>query len=141
MRGGGKWRGDGEGDGNGQKVQSGQEGSDQIAFFSPVPGYYPSGAASPLSLVAYRVNQNSNLPSYLKLERMGKGLLWNGVANSSNLNNASTLLPIVFLPQTIDGMSRPWYAAVNNDNINKSQDADYETVGPQVFRFEYYYLL
>jgi competence protein ComGC len=136
-----KYKGHGNGHGNGQKVQSGQLGSDQIAFFSQVPGYYPSGAASPLSLVAYRVNQDSSQPAYLKLERMGKGLLWNGVANSSNLNNANTLLPIVFLPQTITGMNRPWYAAVNNDNTNKSQDADYEAIGPQVFRFEYYYLL
>src|SRR5207253_6356502 len=33
-----------------------QPGNDQIAFYSAVPGYYPSsGAQSPVSLVAYRV--------------------------------------------------------------------------------------
>src|SRR5437764_751071 len=32
-------------------------GNDTIAFYSAVPGYYPSsGAQSPVSLVAYRVN-------------------------------------------------------------------------------------
>src|SRR5713101_5399997 len=42
----------------GKKLQTGQQGSDQIAVFSQVPGYYPSTAwQSPLSLVGYRVNQ------------------------------------------------------------------------------------
>ena len=46
--------------------------NDQIAFYSAVPGYYPStGAQSPLSLVAYRVNSNStSIGSYNKLERL-----------------------------------------------------------------------
>ena len=38
-------------------------------------------------------------------------------------------------------MNRPWYAAVNNDTTPKSQDPAYEVIGPQVFRFEYWYLL
>src|SRR6266536_1330890 len=79
------YNGHGNGHGWGRKLQTGQQGSDQIAAFSQVPGYYPSGAQSPLSLVAYRVNQNTSAgnPSYLKLERMGKGLVWNGVSNSN----------------------------------------------------------
>src|SRR6266513_6253960 len=40
--------------------KNGDKGSDQMAFFSAVPGYYrsgdPTGAPSPISLVAYRVN-------------------------------------------------------------------------------------
>lgn len=135
------YTGHGNGHGYGKKLQTGQQGSDQCAFFSQAAGYYPSGAQSPISLIAYRVNSDSSLPSYLRLERMAKGLLWNGVDNASNLNNQSTVLPIVFLPQTIAGMGRPWYAAINNDTSAKSQDADYETIGPQVFRFEYWYLL
>jgi hypothetical protein len=110
-------------------------GSDQIAFFTQVPGYYPQGAQSPVSLVAYRVNQDTSAgnPAYLKLERMGKGLLWNGVSNSN--------IPIVFLPLTIDAT---WPPAVNNfgsGNPNLSRDGDYETIAPGVFRFEYYYVL
>src|SRR5438876_10355289 len=55
----GNYKGHGNGHGYGNKVQSGQQGSDQIAFFSAVPGYYPStGAQSPVSLVAYRINQD-----------------------------------------------------------------------------------
>src|SRR4026207_1421431 len=52
------YNGHGNGHGWGQG-KNGDKGSDQIAFFSAVPGYYPSNPAgehSPISLVAYRVN-------------------------------------------------------------------------------------
>ena len=121
-------------------------GSDQIAFFSQVPGYNSTGSSfqSPISLVAYRVNQDdanaSTDPAYLKLQRMGKTLLWNGVFNGTSTN---AIFPIVFLPQTIASISA-WSAAINNfqtGNVSISQDQDYETIGPGVFRLEYYYLL
>jgi len=100
--------------------------NDQIAFYSTVPGYYPStGSRSPVSLVGYRVNSDPNSPAYNKMERLGKGLVWNGV---------STDTPVVFLPQTI-GVT--WPSAVSPITA----DSDYELIGPQVFRFEYYYLL
>ncbi len=134
------YNGHGNGHGYGHRLQTGQQGSDQCAFFTSVPGYYPSGYTptqqSPISLVAYRVNSDSSRPSYLMLERMAKGLLWNATDNNLNLNQEAALVPIVFLPQTISAMNRPWYAAVNNDTTPKSQNAAYEVVGPQVFRFE-----
>ena len=56
-----------------------ETGNDQIAFFSAVPGYYSqAGYNSNASLVAYRVNADSNSASYNHLERMGKGLALNG---------------------------------------------------------------
>src|SRR5438093_13636025 len=61
---------------------------------------------------------------------MGKGLVWNGVSNSNT--------PLVFLPLTI---AATWPAATNNDNSNNSTDSAYETIGTNVFRFEYYYVL
>lgn len=135
--------------GNGLKLKVGQQGNDQIAFFSQVAGYYPSSTnQSPVSLVAYRVNSaQTTLPSYLKLERMGKGLLWNAVSNGTT---SSSPYPIVFVPgqiapvgggATTGPWAGPWSAAINNDNSGSSTDPDYETIGPQVFRFEYYYLL
>jgi len=132
----GNYKGHGNGHGYGNKVQSGQQGSDQIAFFSAVPGYYPStGAQSPVSLVAYRINQDITSASYLKLERMGKGLLWNGVSTSNNPpTNSNYTSPIVFLPLLINDR---WPAATDGSTAN----SDYEVLGPQVFRFEYYYLL
>lgn len=94
-------------------------GNDQLAFYSAVPGYHPSAVSpSPISLVAYRIEAN-------KLERMAKALLWNGAS--------ATDIPLVYLPLTI---AANW-AAATNDN----PDADYELIGPYVFRLEYYYLL
>jgi len=136
------YTGHGNGHGWGKKLTGGQQGSDQCAFFASVPGYYPqSSGQGPTSLVAYRVNQNSASATapYLQLERLAKGLLWNGV---SNLTNPNAVYPVVFLPNTISGVS-DWSAAVNNDNSGQSVDPEngYETVGSQVFRFEYWYLL
>jgi len=133
VKGLGAYQGHGNGHGWGHQG-NGDLGSDQIAFFSQVPGYYPSGAQSPISLVAYRVNQSTSTnPAYLRLERMGKGLVWNG-QNST---------PLVFLPVTIGSM---WPAAINNSSScgggnNNSCDPNYEIIGPGVFRFEYYYVL
>ena len=93
-----------------------QTGNDQMAFYSAVPGYYStttSTTQSPISLIGYRVNAN-------KAERLGKGLLWNGVN--------STEAPLVF-----------WQAITAPTNTDYS--ASGEIIGPQVFRFEYCYLL
>jgi hypothetical protein len=118
-----------------------------------VPGYYPSsvsGEQSPISLVAYRVNEGNanNNPAYGKLERMAKGLHWAGVDD----NNTNKPYPIVFAPGQVIATPNPtgpwgntgpsgWAAAIKNDNTGASQDPDYEVIGPGVFRFEYYYLL
>jgi len=97
-----------------------QSGNDQIAFYSEVPGYYPSnGSQSPISLISYRINTHG------KAERLGKGLLWNGVS----LGNT----PIVFLPRTIPAN---WPAATDDTG-----DSDYEIAAANVFRFEYFYWL
>jgi len=101
--------------------------NDQIAFYSAVPGYNPSSAAaSPVSLAAYRINSNPASAFYNKMERLGKGLVWNGASTSD--------LPVVFLPLTI---SNTWPSAVSMSTT----DPSYEVIGPNVFRFEYYYLL
>ena len=66
------------------------EPNDQIAFFSAVPGYYSQdGYNSNASLVAYRVNADSNSASYNKLERMGKGLALNGAYDSPDPTSVS----------------------------------------------------
>jgi hypothetical protein len=139
--------------GKGRKLQSGQLGNDQMAFFSEVPGYYPSGEQSPLSLVAYRINNNPASATYLQLERMGKGLLWNGVNNGTT---SSSPYPIVFATGqivatcnnnkcpctgTAGPWAGPWSGAFCNDNTAQSVDPNYEAIGPNVFRLEYFYLL
>ncbi len=109
-------------------------GNDQIAFYSAVPGYYPStGYQSPVSLVAYRVNSLSTSPSFNMVERMGKGLVWNAVSQTD--------IPVVFMPLTIGSSTQvpagTWPAATSTS----ASDASYEVIGPQAFRFEYAYVL
>src|SRR5438034_1735643 len=119
----------GHGNGHGcGAVRNNDKGSDQMAFFSHVPGYYPTGYTvgqqSPISLVAYRVNESNSgqaADRYGRLERLAKGLGWNGLISNPNSNSP---YPIVFLPQIISNIS-PWSAAVNNDNNAASRDADY----------------
>ena len=93
-----KQRANYNGHGNGHGCGRGRNadlGSDQMAFFSHVPGYYPTGYTvgeqSPISLVAYRVNEGNanNNPAYGRLERMAKGLGWNG--RISNPKQQSTI--------------------------------------------------
>jgi len=134
------------GHGWGRRIGTGQQGSDQIAFFTQVPGYYSaSGAQSPISLVAYRVNQITTAnPAWMRLERLAKGLVSNGYDPGNNPGTTSPY-PIVLLPQTISGVGKPWAAAINNsncgNNTNNSCDSNYEVIGPGVFRMEYYYIL
>ena len=147
QRSGYKGHGNGHGWGQGKNAD---KGSDQMAFFSAVPGYYPSGdpagAHSPISLVAYRVNENTQswaAGSYGRLERMAKGLHWAGVDDNNATNKP---YPVIFVPGQVTAGAGPWggqwQAAINNDNTqNTSFDADYEVIGPGVFRFEYFYLL
>ena len=126
-----------------------QPGNDQIAFYSSVSGYYPTtGAQSPVSLIAYRVNSDSTKPAYNKMERMGKGLVWNAVSNTDT--------PVVFLPIPVAAQisigdlpiptptptpTPAQIAPAWPEAGNMSADSSYEIAGSQVFRFEYYYLL
>ena len=96
------YKGHGNGHGCGQGHNN-DLSSDQIAFYSQVPAYNPDPATysstkqSPISLIAYRVNEGNanNNPAYGRLERMSKGLLCNGVANDTG-NGGNVYYPIVF---------------------------------------------
>lgn len=124
----------------GRPAANGQPGNDQIAFYSEVAGYYPTTTTtlqSPISLVAYRLNDTS-----LRIERLGKGLLWNGASTSST--------PVVFLPVPMASplpsplpspMPAPIPAPAWPQAGNMDADQDYEAIGPQIFRMEYYYVL
>lgn len=106
-------------------------GNDLVGFYSAVQGYYPT-TPSPISVVAYRVNSDaSSSVAYNCLERMGKGLDWNG--------SSTTSMPVVFLPLTIHGT---WPSVASSSAYDDTDPAKrtYEIIGPQVFRFEYYYL-
>jgi hypothetical protein len=117
-----------------------QLGNDQAAFYSTVAGYYQTVPApppgytdkGPVSLLSYRINSNNTSASYNRMQRMGRGLTWNGFSPNWT--------PVVFLPQTIGGPQPSggnWPPATSTT----LDDSSYEIIGPQVFRFEYYYLL
>jgi prepilin-type N-terminal cleavage/methylation domain-containing protein len=151
------YKGHGNGHGCGQG-RNNDLSSDQIAFYSQVPGYYPTGYTagqqSPISLVAYRVNESNSgqdAARYGRLERMAKGLGWNAINSNPNQNAPS---PIIFATGQIDstcggnscpcnGTTGPWAGPWSGAicNTNNSRDDDYEVIGPNVFRFEYYYML
>jgi hypothetical protein len=106
-------------------------GNDLIGFYSAVQGFFPT-RPSPVSVVAYRINSDSlNLVAYNRLERMGKGLDWNG---TSQLNS-----PMVFLPLTLH---ETWPCVASNSVYDETDPArrTYEIIGPDVFRFEYYFV-
>ena len=99
-------------------------GNDIAAFFTSVPGYSATSSSS-VSLVAYRINSDANnTGTYNRLERMGRGLPWNG--------SASSALPMVFLPLTI---ASEFPAAASSTAYDSP--STYEVIGPQVFRLEY----
>ena len=123
-----------------------QTGNDQLAFYSQVPGYYPSSTAvqqSQVSLVGWRVNaDNTPGPYYNQLQRFGYGLLWNG-ASSFNTNS------VLFSIGTNDLTTAPAAGSSSTNQISnwpesidpKLASVNYEVVGPAVFRMEYYYVL
>jgi Tfp pilus assembly major pilin PilA len=106
-------------------------GNDEIAFYSNVPGYYPSGSAGSqqgsVSLVGYRINTTATTLGN-KMERLGAGLVWNGVSTSNVPSN-----PVLFLTALA-----PWSGAYVS-TVGPTSTLD--IVGSNVFRFEYYYLL
>lgn len=116
-------------------------GSDQMAFYSESDGYFsgnltPSGTQkSTVSLVAYFI-ANDPYSGQPVLRRMGKGLGWEPSSTSGGWAN------VAYLPYTLAA----WYTQINPGHTlfeatSSSSDADYKTVGDQVFRFEYNYLL
>lgn len=114
-------------------------GNDRIAFYSMVPGDYPStGSQSPFSVIAYKVNSSvaaANNSVFTRLQRMARGLLMNGDSSANNgVSPSITDGPIAFIPATISGI---WTSVTSN----ATTDSKHEVTGPQVFRFEYYYLL
>lgn len=125
--------------GKGTSAGGTMTGNDRIAFFSMVPGDYPStGSQSPFSLIAYKVNSSTaaaNAAVYTRLQRMSRGLLMNGDSSANNGRSPTiTDGPIVFAPKSISSV---WTTIASN----ATNDSKYELAGPQVLRLEYYYLL
>lgn len=126
--------------GKGTASGGAMSGNDRIAFFSMVPGDYPSsGSPSPFSLIAYKVNSSEaveNKAVFTRFQRMARGLLMNGDASANNGASPSLIDgPIFFSPISIPSV---WTTKVTS---NATTDSKHELIGPNLLRFEYYYLL
>jgi hypothetical protein len=103
-----------------------QRGNDQIAFYSTVPGWSALTGArqSPISIVGYRINVSETMLAN-RMERLGEGLSWNG-ATSNRRGDGRPASVIFWAPLN------PWANATSSP---------IDVIAPDVFRFEYYYLL
>jgi hypothetical protein len=115
-------------------------GNDRIAFFSMVPGDYPAtGSPSPFSLISYKINSSvagTNAAVFTRMQRMARGLLMNGDTDANNGSSPSVADgPIIFSPISIPAV---WNTTVTS---NATTDSKHELIGPNIIRFEYYYLL
>jgi hypothetical protein len=127
-----------------QSSGGGSDINDRMAFFSSAPGYYNDnglGYNSRFSVVAYRVNTDPTSASCNKAERMAKGLPLNA--------SPYTDTPLLFFDSTNPSLVTTtidtyWPAATRASPDPNYYSTDlyqkYELIGPQVFRFEYYYL-
>ena len=127
-----------------------QPGNDQIAFYSAVPGYFASGTTptteSSVSMVAYRVNSTT-----MHMERLCKGMSWNGASTGNTMGFLPVPLASPLPTPTPSSLPTPTpapivaaafpEAAEPTDPDPTHPDLDWEELGPQVFRFEYYYVL
>lgn len=110
--------------------------NDQFAFYAEAAGYFsgaaPSGTeeVSPYAIIAYNLvtTPNAYTPGTV-LQRMSKGLGWDSLGGS---------YPTVrYHSRLITDWPNLFPAAGNAGSI----DPDYKTMGEQVFRMEYSYLL
>ena len=120
---------------------AGQAVNDQIAFYSEVPGYFAPGTTtateSSVSLVAYRVNSTT-----MHLERLCKGMSWNGASTGNTMGflpvPLASPLPLPYPSPTPTSFPAPLFPEAADPSAT---DPDYEELSPQIFRFEYYYVL
>ena len=103
-----------------------QRGNDQIAFYSTVPGWSALTGAqqSPVSIVGYRIHVSPDTFSN-RMERLCEGLIWNGA--TSDRRGDDRPASVIFWAAL-----NPWANASNTP---------FDIISPDVFRFEYYYLL
>jgi Tfp pilus assembly protein PilV len=118
-------------------VFSKQSGNDAMWFYSEAPAYFtgsPSSSdRSTVSLVGYRINSSG------QLERLGKGLEWDGVPNAT-LGGS-----LIFLTYPI-GSTTPNSASTLVGNwpstvTTTSTDPDYNVLSVQTYRVEFCFQL
>jgi hypothetical protein len=114
-----------------------QTGNDAMWFYSEAPAYFTgspgASARSTVSLVGYRIN------SSYQLERLGKGLEWDGTPTST-LGGSVVFLtypPGNNTPLPLSTLVGNWPATVTT----LSTDPDYNVLSDQAYRLEFCFQL
>lgn len=114
--------------------------NDTIYFYSEAPGSFtsttPVSQKCPIALLGYRVNTNNPyFPGIPVLERLGKGLTWDGSPDSNN--------GVLFSPAALTAYKGASGAVTvgSPPNYDDGTDDDFHVLGEGVYRFEYAYLL
>ena len=119
-----------------------QTGNDTMYFYSEAPAYFDSsvgdGAKNSVSLVGYRVN------SSFQLERLSRGLTWDGVPNPSPSPGGMMFLTYPSgstSPNSASTIAGNWAALVGSSpSYSNGTGADYHVIGDQVYRLEVSFL-
>ena len=126
--------------------------NDAMFFFSEAPAYFNSnvtGNASPVTLVGYRINfNNANYPNVPVLERLGKGLTWDGATSGAtpggmvflaNPGGSATPNSATTIPGNWTSLGT--LSGTNNSAFGDGTDSDYSVLSDEVYRIEIQFLL
>jgi hypothetical protein len=121
-----------------------QSGNDAMFFFSEAPAFYSNtstslNAKNSVSLVGYRINNNNTYaPNTPVIERLGKGLTWDGKESGQNTPGG-----VVFLsgtgtsPDSASTIVGVWGSTIGTSaNSFGGNDSNYHILSNQVFRLE-----
>jgi type II secretory pathway component PulJ len=129
-----------------------QAGNDALHFYTEAPAYFDSGigssARNSVALVGYRINSDTTSTTYGQLERLGKGLTWDGSSSWTSGHAAGG--SVLFLTYA-SGSSTPLAGSLISNNwkdsggvsvvSGNSKDSDYHVLGDQTYRLEFSFLL
>ncbi|MGB8353241.1 MAG: prepilin-type N-terminal cleavage/methylation domain-containing protein [Chthoniobacteraceae bacterium] len=123
--------------------------NDSFFFYSEAPGYFdnppPLTAQGTASLVGYRVNNdNPYYPGFPVLERLGKGLTWDGVTSGTTPGGPVflTTLSGSAIPASTGYLDGNWTTlGTAAQNYSDGTDPDYHVLSDQVYRLEIAFLL
>ncbi len=110
-----------------------QNNNDSLFFYSEAPGSFdanPSAPArSPVSLVGYRINSQN------QLERLGKGLTWDGAPGGGTGGSP------VFLTYPAGSTTPDPLSTIAGNWPSLSTDANYQVLSSQTYRLEISFLI
>jgi prepilin-type N-terminal cleavage/methylation domain-containing protein len=126
--------------------------NDALYFYSEAPSYYADAttigrrARNSVALIGYRIHTNNpNSPGSPVLERLAKGLTWDGTADDDSPGSPVFLTNPrgSALPDPASTIAGVWGASVGSaaSGFTNGTDTDYEILSDQVFRMELLFLL